>query len=344
MDLVGDAIRALRIGEPRSARAYLYGSWGLRWDPARGAGFNIHAVLRGDCWLRPDGHDPVHLNTGDVAFISRTIAHGVADSIHSPLRDVPPDERDFWFDDHADVHADPSVALTVLMGGSYYMDRERMHPLIESLPEVIVLSRRMQADDPILDIINLLGAEHDNHAPGSSAAMPALLDLLLTYVIRAAFDVADPDVGWAAVIRDPALSTALDNMQNKPEIGWTVGALARSSGLSRATFARRFTDTVGQPPMAYLTWWRIGLAKQLLNESDLPLSAIASRTSYASEFAFSKAFKREVGLSPGAFRRKALPFNISRGYSGVSDPMISEAGGVNPEWANAVETPLPIGP
>jgi AraC-like DNA-binding protein len=313
VDLVGDAIRALRIGEPRSARAYLYGSWGLRWDPSRGAGFNIHVVLQGDCWLRPDGHDPVQLNAGDVAFISRTIAHGVAHSRLGPLRDVPPDEDDFWFDDHADTDAAPGVPLTVLMGGSYYLERQRMHPLIESLPEVIVLPHRTRAEDPILDIVNLLGAEHDNHGPGSSAAMPALLDLLLTYVIRAAFDEADPNMGWAAVIRDPALSAALDNMQNKPGNRWTVGALARASGLSRATFARRFTDAVGQAPMAYLTWWRMGVAKQLLGESDLALSVIASRTGYNSEFAFSKAFKREVGCSPGAFRRNMLQGNNIHG-------------------------------
>jgi AraC-like DNA-binding protein len=305
VDLVGDAIRALRIGEPRSARAYLYGSWGLRWDPSRGAGFNIHVVLQGSCWLRPDGRDPVRLVAGDVAFISRTIAHGVSDSPLSPLRDVPPDESDFWFPDHADAEASPALPLTVLMGGSYYLDRQRMHPLIESLPEVIVLPDRTQADDPILDIVNLLGAEHDNHGPGSSAAMPALLDLLLTYVIRVAFDAADPRMGWASAIRDPALSTALHNMQNRPEIDWTVSTLARASGLSRATFARRFTAAVGRPPMEYLTWWRMSLAKLHLSESDMPLSAVASRTAYRSEFAFSKAFKREVGCSPGAFRREA---------------------------------------
>lgn len=283
----------------------------MRWDPSRGAGFNIHVVLQGNCWLRPDGRDPpVQLEAGDVAFISRTIAHGVSDSPPlSPLRDVPPDENDFWFPpDHADAEASPTLPLTVLMGGSYYLQRQRMHPpLIESLPEVIVLPNRTQADDPpILDIVNLLGAEHDNHEPGSSAAMPALLDLLLTYVIRAAFDAADPPgMGWAAAIRDPALSTALHNMQNTPEIDWTVSTLARASGLSRATFARRFTAAVGQPPMAYLTWWRMNLAKQHLSESDMPLSAVASRTAYRSEFAFSKAFKREVGCSPGAFRREA---------------------------------------
>ena len=306
VDLVGDAISALRIGEPRSARAYLYGSWGLRWDPSRGAGFNIHVVLRGTCWLRPEGRDPVRLDEGDVAFVSRTIAHGVADSPLSPLRDVPPDENDFWFPDHADVDASPSLPLTVLMGGSYYLQRQRMHPLIESLPEVIVLPDRTRADDPILHIIDLLGAEHDNRAPGSSAAMPALLDLLLTYVIRATFDAADPSTGWAAAIRDPALSVALHNMQNEPHVDWTISTLARAAGLSRATFARRFSDAVGQPPIAYLTWWRMSLAKQLLSESDMPLSAVASRTAYQSEFAFGKAFKREVGCSPGAFRRDAI--------------------------------------
>lgn len=303
MDIVGEAIRALRIGDARSARAYLYGTWSLRWDPSRGAGFNIHVVLQGDPWLRLEGRAPTALHAGDVVFVSRVIAHGVSDSPHTPLVDVPVDEADFSFGHRPDPAADPGAPVTVLIGGSYYLGRERMHPVIESLSPVIVLASRIGEDDRIRAIVDLLGTEHDDEAPGSSAAVPALLDLLLTYVIRAAFEAADPTSGWAAVVRDHALSTALLNMQNHPEIAWTIESLARASGMSRATFARRFNDMVGRPPLTYLTWWRMNLAQQLLTESDLPISQIAQRAGYSSQFAFGKAFAREVGLAPGAHRR-----------------------------------------
>jgi AraC-like DNA-binding protein len=303
-DIVGDAIRALRIGEARSARAYLYDSWSLRWDPSLGAGFNIHVVLAGGPWLRPEGRDPVQLRVGDIVFISRVIAHAVSDSPTTPLKDVPVDEADFWFGNEPDPDAAPDAPLTVLIGGSYYLKRERMHPLLEALPPVIVLPSRDSGEGPIHLIVDLLGAEHDNESPGTSAAIPALLDLLLAYVIRAVFETVSPTSGWAAAVRDRAMTRALVNMQNRPEISWTIESLARASGLSRATFARRFTDMVAQPPLRYLTWWRMTLAGRLLTESDLPISVVAQRVGYSSEFAFGKAFAREMGIAPGAYRRK----------------------------------------
>lgn len=303
-DIVGDAIRALRIGEARSARAYLYDSWSLRWDPSLGAGFNIHVVLQGEPWLRPDGHDPVQLHAGDVVFISRVIAHAVSDSPATPLRDVPIDEDDFWFGNEPDPDAPPHVPVTVLIGGSYYLKHDRMHPLLEALPSVIVLPARNSGEGSIQLIVDLLGTEHDNESPGTSAAVPALLDLLLVYVVRAVFETASPTFGWAAAVRDRAMTRALANMQNRPEIGWTIESLARASDLSRATFARRFSEMVGQPPLRYLTWWRMTLAGRLLTESDLPISAIARRVGYSSEFAFGKAFAREMGIAPGGHRRK----------------------------------------
>ena len=202
-DLVGDAIRALRIGDARSARAYLYDRWSLRWDPSRGAGFNIHVVLEGAPWLRPDGREPMRLDRGDVVFVSRVIAHGVSDSSDTPLRDVPIDEDDFWFANRADPDAASEAPRTVLIGGSYYLDREHMHPLLEALPPVIVLPRSRR-NGSIDAIVELLGAEHDHPGAGTTAAIPALLDLLLAYVIRAGLEADDSGSGWSAAVRDRA--------------------------------------------------------------------------------------------------------------------------------------------
>ncbi|MGO4748136.1 helix-turn-helix transcriptional regulator, partial [Streptomyces sp. 2MCAF27] len=111
--------------------------------------------------------------------------------------------------------------------------------------------------------------------------------------------------GWAAALRDTAVAPALAAIHQMPATQWTVESLAARSGLSRAAFARRFNALVGEPPMAYLTRWRMTTAAQLLQESDAPLTTVAARAGYGSEFAFAKAFKREFGLAPGLYRRQA---------------------------------------
>ena len=95
---------------------------------------------------------------------------------------------------------------------------------------------------------------------------------------------------------------ALELLQQDPARDWTVATLAAEVGISRAALARRFTDLVGVPPMAYLTWWRLTMAARLLRETELPLPSIASKVGYASPFALSHAFKRQFGVAPGGYR------------------------------------------
>jgi AraC-like DNA-binding protein len=139
------------------------------------------------------------------------------------------------------------------------------------------------------------------------AIVPALLDVLVLYILRAWFDepaAHPPAAGWAAALRDPAVSAALSAIHRHPARPWTVAGLAARAGLSRAAFARRFAALVGQPPLAYLTWWRMTTAARLLRDSNAPLGAVAGRIGYTSEFAFAEAFKRAYGLAPGAYRRR----------------------------------------
>lgn len=157
--------------------------------------------------------------------------------------------------------------------------------------------------------IGLLGAELEQPGKGTDAIVPALLDSLLLYILRAWFDEqADhhAESGWAAALADPVVSAALHSIHDDPGQPWTVETLGARAGLSRAPFARRFTALVGRPPLAYLTWWRMTVAARLLHDPDLVLGRVAERVGYTSEFAFAKAFKREHGTSPGRYRRMAL--------------------------------------
>ncbi len=304
VDLVGEAIAAMRTGEPRAARALLTPPWGLRFTAAGGAG--VQVILRGSAWLLPpDGGAPIRMEAGDVALIRRLRPHGMADDPSTPLYDVTIDEHDPAAHWPADGSAmDERVPGTVLLGGSYYLNGARPHPLFTSLPEVIHLPARIGASGPVRTVVELLGGEMDSERPGASAAIPALLDLLLLYTMRTWLETTTQPIGWAQALRDPALSSALHAIQERPAESWTVASLAREASLSRAAFARRFTTLTGLPPLTYLTWWRMTIASRLLRASDASMQIIAGRVGYSSEYAFSKAFKRELGVAPAHYRRQ----------------------------------------
>ena len=195
---------------------------------------------------------------------------------------------------------------TVMLCGAYLMDRTRPHPMLSELPDVIHLPTRFGRHTSLRGAIELLAAELDQPQPGGDALLSALLDALLLYLIRAWLqDLNDHDTltGWRGALRDNAIRSALQGMHAEPARPWTVAELGGLARLSRAAFARRFTALVGQPPLAYLTWWRMTTAAQLLRDSDATLRTVAERVGYSSEFAFSTAFKREHGQTPGAYRR-----------------------------------------
>jgi AraC-like DNA-binding protein len=302
VDLVGDAITAMRIGEPQVARALLQPPWGLRFPAVGAAG--VHVILKGTAWLLPPGDaDPILLSTGDVALVRRRKPHGLADDPASPLWDADLAQHvptEHWPRDGSAL--DTRTRGTALIGGTYDLNGARPHPLLESLPDVVHLPARVGLSSDVRTVVELLGAEMDRDLPGGSAATPALLDLLLLYAMRTWFEKLAAPSGWAQAVRDPAVAIALRSIQRQPENRWTVATLARESNLSRAAFARRFTSLTGQAPLAYLTWWRMTIAARLLLTTDASHDVIAGRVGYSSEYAFSKAFKREMGLAPSRYR------------------------------------------
>lgn len=190
----------------------------------------------------------------------------------------------------------------VLLCGAYLLDGARPHPLLSELPPVIHLPARVGQHAALRSLVDLLAAELTSRGPGADAIVPALLDALLTYMLRECFDEGHSATGWSAALTDPAILTALNRIHTDPARHWMVAGLAAEAGLSRSAFARRFALLAGRPPLAYLSWWRMTLAARLLRESDAPLSAVARQTGYTSEYAFANAFKREFGIAPGRYR------------------------------------------
>ncbi|MER5645571.1 AraC family transcriptional regulator [Streptosporangium sp. NPDC002524] len=313
MDVLSDVITTMRAGLPHSARVRRTVPFGRRFPASGGAGF--HALLQGAGWLIPQAGDPVALEPGDVVFLPRGSAHGLADSLSTPLLDVSPSTP--LLDVPAssaeirpgpdEVRAPAGGPVTVMLCGAYLLDRSRAHPLMEELPEVVHLPTTGGHRSELRAALDLLGGELERSRPGTDAMVPALLDMLLLHILRAWLDERSREgaaTGWSAALHDPAVATALRAIHDEPGRQWSVEELGRHAGLSRAAFARRFTALVGRPPLAYLTWWRMTIAARLLRDSDAPSNAVAGQVGYTSEFSFAHAFKRTYGRPPGAYRRQ----------------------------------------
>jgi AraC-like DNA-binding protein len=169
--------------------------------------------------------------------------------------------------------------------------------LLRALPPLLSL----RLDSPLVD---LLAAEIVKDAPGQEAVLDRLLDLLLIATLREWFAREDAP-GWYRAYEDPVVGPALRLLHHEPARSWTVAELARAVGVSRAALARRFNELVGEPPMAFLTGWRIALAADLLREPGTTIGAVAEQVGYGSPFALSTAFKRVRGVSPAQYRAAA---------------------------------------
>jgi AraC-like DNA-binding protein len=173
--------------------------------------------------------------------------------------------------------------------------------LLDALPTVLVL-RAHEWDTPLVD---LLAAEAGHDGSGQEAYLDRLLDLLLISVLRTWFDRAENAPAWWHAEQDPVVGQALRLIYNNPAHPWTVADLAAAVGSSRAAFARRFTELVGEPPIAFLTSWRLAQAADLLRSSQSTIAAVAKQVGYSTPFALSSAFKRAYGVSPNTHRATA---------------------------------------
>jgi len=301
MDLFGDTLAALRTGSPVATRCECHAPWSMRLPAFAGAG--VHVVADGSCVLVPKGGNPLRLGAGDLVFLSRGGQHRLCSDPALPPRDYTHDRIA-----HGAAFGELQIGgpgeRTVLACAAYKLDVTSSHPLVASLPEVIHFPASAERGQALeISIRQIIDETADPRATSASIVV-ALVDVLLLRILRAWHDKlpAERATGWAAAVADPAIAPALRAIHDSPAVSWTVETLARESGLSRAAFARRFKSVLGESPLAYLTGWRMTTARRLLRETELPLSVIAERTGYGSEFAFAKAFKRESGRAPGNYR------------------------------------------
>jgi transcriptional regulator GlxA family with amidase domain len=198
-------------------------------------------------------------------------------------------------------------ALTTFVCAGYDYDLDVAQPLMSLLPHVLHVPADPVAGGNIAAIVGLLAGEIGLRAAGSRAAAARLIDLLLIAAIRRWAD-ARPEGGppsWLTALRDPLIGRVLALLHDRPGEQWTLEKLAREVHVSRATLARRFSEEVGEPPLAYLSSWRMHVAAHRLKHTTETVENIARGVGYTSEYAFNRAFSRHLGQPPGRYRRLA---------------------------------------
>lgn len=307
MDMLEGLLDGPRARGAFLLRAVLDPPWSLRIEDE--SPLAVLAVVRGEAWLRPDGDAAHRLGPGDVAITRGPDHYTLADDPQTPPTVVIlPGQRCTYAADGRPLDEEWSLGVrtwgergggTVVLVGCYERAGELSRPLLAALPPLLTLPRE-QWDQPL---VRLLADEISRDGPGQRAVLDRLLDLLLVAGLRTWFvRQRDEAPAWFRAQSDPVVGRALRLLHHNPAHPWTVARLAAAAGVSRAALARRFTALVGEPPMSYLTGWRLALAADLLCREDATLGAVARQVGYATPFALSAAFKRERGISPAEHR------------------------------------------
>ncbi|MFF3442359.1 AraC family transcriptional regulator [Streptosporangium sp. NPDC002721] len=307
MDPLADLLDGVRARSAAFCQAILAPPWSLRI--CDGAPLALATTLRGHAWIMYGEAEPVLMRTGDVAIVKGPEPYTISDDpATAPEIVVHPGNRLTTMDgiDVTDeLRLGPRTSGRTLDGsaivasGTYQVSGDVSERLLNALPEVVLVPRSGD-QSPIME---LLAQEVDGEGPGQQVLLDRLLDLALLATLRAWF--ARPEArapGWYQAQSDPLIGPALRLIHDDPARPWTVALLAEKAGASRAAFARRFTTLVGEPPMAYLTGWRMALAADLLRSSDTTIDSVARHVGYANAFALSVAFKRVRGVSPSRHR------------------------------------------
>jgi AraC-like DNA-binding protein len=309
-----DALAGLLDG-PRARGAFLLRSimnppWSVRVEDR--APLSLVAMVRGDAWVVPAAGGAVRLGPGDIAVTRGPAPFTFADDpatppqvvIHPGQHCTSPDGENLAQAMELGVRTwgnDPDGSVVMLIG-TYERSSELGQRLLRALPSLLVLAH----DDWRSPLVPLLGDEMVKDEPGQEVVLDRLLDLLVIAVLRAWFSRPEAEApAWYRAYADPVVGRALRMLYNNPSHPWTVASLAAETGVSRAALARRFTELVGEPPMSFLTGWRVALAADLLREPDSTVGAVAQQVGYGSPFALSTAFKRVRGVSPQQHRLAA---------------------------------------
>lgn len=274
------------------------GVWAIRFPRMDKLSFG--ALVKGSCWLRVEGEQkPVRIEAGDICLLSVQLS-----AVFSNDPDTPPVEAESVFrgaNTNMPALGDGQECLQI--GGFVRMDPINGKMLAEVLPPLIHIRGGSAQASILRALLDQLVRESAAELPGSSIVSSQLAQLIFVLILRAYVETAPPmAAGWLRALSDKSLAPAIRLMHGQPARSWRLKELAKATGMSRTIFTERFKAAAGVAPLTYLTNWRMRLAERTLRETDAPISSLAPSLGYASESAFSNAFKRVTGVAPKQYR------------------------------------------
>lgn len=341
MDVLSDVLRVIRLSGAVFFTAEFYSPWAIASPPSgtlapliipNAECFSIfHILAEGSCWASVKGEPAVRMNAGDVLVVPHGDEHVL--SSDPSVKPTPMSEI---------LHQIPTPGMPPVVYGSggevarfvcgFLHCDQKFDPLFSKLPRLLfvrtnqgeVVIKSSNADSAGAHVplhsgmwlnttLYYLIQEAQEQKPGNASTLARMTELMFVEVLRQYMQKLSSDQkGWLAGLRDPQVSRALQMLHSEPARAWTVDDLARGVGVSRSGLADRFSELIGESPIHYLASWRMHLAKQLLSEGNASLAEVAERVGYESEYAFNRAFKREVGEPPAAWRRKVSANHASQ--------------------------------
>lgn len=281
MEVLSDILRSMRVEGSVYFCDHLSAPWSEDFGKDDAASF--HQVRRGDCWVS-SGETSERLGSGDLLFVEPGRTHVLSN--HEPGTE-PPGSGD----------------QTLLLCGYFQFTNETGTPLMEVLPSLTIVHEEDLYRHPWLKgTLDQLSTEYLAQQPGSELVVNKLTEIVLVELIRFDFGRSNRSQ-FVRALSDKQISRALQHMHNEPQRAWTLQSMAEAIGMSRAAFARRFKDMVGQSMFEYLTTLRVQRAKELLRDTQRPLYEIAGLVGYESDLAFTKTFKKHAGMTPTRYRK-----------------------------------------
>ncbi len=279
---------------------------------------HFHGLVNGSCWAAITGESPIRLEAGDVVLFAHGDSHVMSSA---PGMRASSDSTTFFYSQRppqlpyalsvkaaeltmTHLDDDQNDCATVVCG-FLGLDTRPFNPLLTALPRVLRVAGRTPGESSwFTTLLQAVVTESDSKRPGGEAVLARMSEMLFVEALRRHIDsLSEGQTGWLAGMRDPAVGRTLSLIHEKPAEAWTVERLGEGVGLSRSSLHERFIHFIGQPPMQYLTNWRMQVASSLLRDTNAKIVHVAMDVGYESEAAFSRAFKRVAGLSPGAWRK-----------------------------------------
>ena len=320
MDVLTDVLNTMHLQSYIKYCMQLNAPWGIKIPSFDDAAI-FYVVTRGSCYLEADRlESPVSLVGGDLVMLPHGNAHVLRDQLESkivPIEDLCARNRGCRA-----FHHGGSGSLTAMVAGRFIFEDRASKSFFSALPPLIHIPGEHGQMVPWLDTtLKWMAAETNSNEPGAQIMESRLTDMLFIQILRAHIAECSREgryngkAGWLRAMADPSIGKAFEAIHDQPHHPWTVAELASKVNMSRTAFSVRFSQLAGLPPLTYVAKWRMLKASDFLRRGESTISEIAAAVGYESEASFSKAFKREIGVAPGTYRKVGIGQGFNNQFS-----------------------------